>query len=119
MISDAALDKAFALLVEAADVGERCPKTIGGPLAKDALTALVRAGRVRSEVYAHNYRVVTILVGEHAGKSTAPHPAGGKPFRVNGRLVHGEHAAISRRSAGTPAAITLPSVSFGKERGRA
>lgn len=76
------------LLVAAAVDGERCPQDAPhGPLGRGAISELVRAGQIRSEVYSRNWRVVTILKGEHAGKSTAAPPWGGKPYRVDGELV--------------------------------
>lgn len=81
-------DRDFALLVTAAVNGDRCPQTYPhGPISSGAMTALIRDGKIKSEVYRHNYRVVTIMVGEHKGKTTRPADAGLKPFRVNGVLV--------------------------------
>lgn len=78
-------DKDFELLVTAAVKKERCPQTSPhGPLSTGAVTALVRDNKIRSEVYRHNFRVVTILVGPHKGKSTVPAESGLKPYRVNG-----------------------------------
>lgn len=109
------VERHFAILLAAALAGERCPRnTPHGPLAGDAITFLVRAGRIRSEVYDKNYRVVTILAGEHAGRSTAPHPGGGKPFRVDGRLVRHDPTSLADRTAGTSAPISLPPVAFGR-----
>lgn len=81
-------EKDFQLLIEAAIKGVRCPQTQPhGPLANGAMTELIRAGKIKSEVYRHNFRVVTILAGEHRGKSTAPAEKGLKPYRVNGVYV--------------------------------
>jgi hypothetical protein len=33
-----------------------------------------RSGKIRIDVYPHNWRVVTIMTGPQAGKSTAPAP---------------------------------------------
>lgn len=83
------LDHNFQLLVQAAIAGERCPQSHPhGPIDGGAIQLLVEAGRIKSEVYAHNYRRVTILTGEHAGKATADHPRGLQPYMVNG--VHVE-----------------------------
>jgi hypothetical protein len=83
----------FALVERAAVEGRRCPTSdeIGlamrgadvrgmGPVS--VTTRLARAGRLRVEVFAKNYRVITILDGAHAGKSTARHPRYTKPYRV-------------------------------------
>jgi hypothetical protein len=79
------LDKNFKLLEDAALAGDRCPQSHPhGPIDSGAITELVRVKRIRSEVYAHNYRVVTILVGPHKGKSTAPAAPGLAPYRING-----------------------------------
>lgn len=78
----------FELLVTAAAAGERCPQSKPhGPLKQGAISALITAGRIRSAVYRHNYRVVTILAGEHRGKTTAKAAAGLKPYRIDGVLV--------------------------------
>jgi hypothetical protein len=47
-----------------------------------AMMRLARAGAVRIEVYGQNWRVITILEGEHAGLSTAPYRPGAKPYRI-------------------------------------
>lgn len=90
-ISNAIMERDFAAIVAAAEAGERCPASRPhGPLHPDAVQALVRAGRVRSEIFGHNWRVVTILVGEHAGKSTAHNPrlpAGAKAYLVDGKYT--------------------------------
>ena len=85
---DAILSKAFAQIEAAAVAGARCPVTAreGIPgLPPGVTTALARAGRVRFEVYAHNWRVAEILAGPHAGKRTqGPPQAGWKPYLVIG-----------------------------------
>lgn len=78
-LSRANLDKAFALLVECAVKGERCPITAGPKahpfLRPDQITALKREGRIKITIGGPNWRVVTILTGKHAGKSTAAAPS--------------------------------------------
>lgn len=82
------LERNFEIVVRAVLAGERCPATHPhGPLASGAIPALVRAGRIRSEVYALNFRRVTILTGPHAGKSTAHHPRGFQPWRIDGKRI--------------------------------
>ena len=77
-LSDQALDRAFAILEQAAVNGERCPCTRGpnknSDITNKHVTALARAGRIFIEVSAHNWRRVTILTGPRKGKSTAPNP---------------------------------------------
>lgn len=82
------LDKAFALLCECAAQGQRCPVS-RGPDAHPFLqplhtSALAAQGKIRIEIYAHNWRVVTILVGLHKGKRTAPspHKNARRPYQV-------------------------------------
>lgn len=92
------LEDCFALLEKCAVVGERCPfnfATGGHPLMSGAtLTLLARAGRIRVEIGQKNWRVVTILRGNHAGAHTA-YPSGAKwraykvitnETRINGRI---------------------------------
>ena len=67
----------FAAIVKAALAGNRCPMNgrEGFPgLEVNAVRALAHAGRIRIEVYPHNWRVVEILDGPHTGKRTAPPP---------------------------------------------
>ncbi len=86
--SDAVIERDFALLEGAAKIGARCPQSWPhGPIRTGSIAALIDQGRIRSEVYRHNYRVVTILKGEHRGKSTLRPPELGEPYRVNGRYV--------------------------------
>lgn len=81
-LSPANLDKAFALLVDCAVKGERCPITAGPKahpfLVPDQITALKRGGRIKVTISGQNWRTVTILTGEHAGKTTAADPLEGK-----------------------------------------
>src|SRR5258708_4452478 len=82
-ISEQAIDRAFALIEVAAAKGERAPQgEPHGPLANGTVTALYRAGRIRGAIYTGNWRVLTVLTGPHKGKSTAPPPAGGRPYRI-------------------------------------
>lgn len=84
------LDKAFALLEATAIAGERCPQTAPfGPLPGPATGELARAGRIRVEIFAHNWRVVTIMEGLHRGKHTALSPYRGSklPYKTIGKEV--------------------------------
>ncbi len=87
-LDDRRLDAAFRLIEAAAVAGDRCPQNKPfGPLRDGAIRGLIAAGRVRSEVYLHNWRVVTLLAGPHKGKATAAPPQGGRPYLVNGVRV--------------------------------
>lgn len=66
-------DKGFERLVKLALAGERAP--FGGQLPPGTIKRLCKSGHIRSEVYMHNFRVITILVGEHAGARTQEPPA--------------------------------------------
>lgn len=83
------LNNVFATLVAAARAGQRCPVTAreGVPgLPTGATSALARAGKIKVEVYAHNWRVVEILEGPHAGARTAPCPHENRgPYLIIGR----------------------------------
>lgn len=87
-------DDTFARIVAAAVAGERCPTTDQG-LSSANVSALAHAGRIAVEVSTHNWRRVTILEGEHAGKSTAANPL--KKFSTyltldkRGTLRNGKH----------------------------
>jgi hypothetical protein len=86
-LSPANLDRAFALLVECAVKGERCPITSGPDqhplLIHEQVSMLARAGRIRVETSGRNFRQITILTGPHAGKKTAPNPnANARIFRT-------------------------------------
>ncbi|CAN7382697.1 hypothetical protein LJR220_003403 [Bradyrhizobium sp. LjRoot220] len=74
-------DEAFAVLLVKAMAGERCPKSGSDGLTSQVTGDLARAGRIRIDVYPHNWRVVTIAEGPHKGKATAPPPnAKWKPY---------------------------------------
>jgi hypothetical protein len=108
-ISEAELDRQFGLLEQAAKRGERCPQSGNfGPLKSAATTALARAGRIRIEIYAHNWRVVEILTGRHAGKRTMPTPykGSGRPYMTIGT----ETIMTTRMNRISHAPITLARV---------
>ena len=67
-------DEAFAKLEATALVGGRCPLAGTDGLTSQLTAALARAGRIRIDVYPHNWRVITITEGPNAGKATAPPP---------------------------------------------
>lgn len=115
----------FDVLVTAACEGARCPSNDQLPN-RGKLGGLCRAGLIRCEIYEKNYRVVEIRHGEHAGKRTAEHPGGRKPYRIvddkGDRWVTRTAGArgpsvrhVARRADGHAsgaAAVTLPKLSF-------
>ena len=97
MISQSLLDKTFDMLVAAAVLGERCPQSPPhGILNKQAPGILARAGKIRIEIFMHNYRVVTIMDGPHKGKQTKAPPnlgGSGKPYKI----IYKDHVLMRRR----------------------
>lgn len=105
--SPSALDRAFALIEQCVLRGERCPITNGPSqhafLRNAHTSALAQAGRIFIEISTGNFRRVTLLTGEHAGKATAANPnpharvfktIGAEGTKTNGRL---EDRGSSRR----------------------
>ena len=88
------LDGTFALLEATAIKNERCPQNYPhGPLTTSIITALARAGRIKVEVFARNWRVVTIMDGPHRGKRTKLAPGNaGPPYKV----IYKDHIAKHR-----------------------
>jgi len=79
----AEIDAAFISMERAAAKGVRCPVNKTFDVTSYRTMALAKAGRIKIEVYAHNWRVVTILTGPHAGKTTAMPPyKHGRPYRT-------------------------------------
>ena len=74
MATKAQADRAFAMLEAAAVAGTRCPMSDSIPGGSATVSTLAHGGRIFVEVFVHNFRVVTIMEGEHAGKQTAPPP---------------------------------------------
>lgn len=110
-------DAVFAILVDAAARGARCPTSdnIAYCLEKRGFTHggtgivpdLAEVGRIKIEVYSLNWRVVEICEGEHKGERTAECPRGGKPYiildrtgrhetGVRGRMRDAIHAKAQR-----------------------
>lgn len=67
------LREIFERLEKIAAAGGRCPTADQG-LKSELVSALANAGKIKVEISTHNWRRVMILVGPHAGKSTAPNP---------------------------------------------
>lgn len=76
-------DEAFRLIESTAAAGDRCPqRTIIPSL---MFCKLARQGKIRVRIFARNWRVVDVLVGPYAGRSTADDPqrrVGEKPYKV-------------------------------------
>ncbi len=98
----------FAQLEQAAAVGARCP-TRDAMEDTHMVTALAHAGKIAVEVSAGNWRRVTILQGEHAGKSTAANPKPNATIymtidksgtRIKGRVV--DAGATTRQQPSKP-----------------
>jgi len=68
------LDRCFDEILQAAKKGQRCPENESGHVNSTRCGKLARDGLIKVEVFARNYRVVTILVGKDAGLKTAPPP---------------------------------------------
>ena len=105
------LDKTFAVLVAAAVDGRRCPFSQGpeAAISSQAVSRLAKSGRIYVEISSRNWRQVTIMVGEHKGKATAPNPdrnahvyqtIGAEGTKVNNRFV--DHGAASRGKPSLP-----------------
>lgn len=100
------LNETFALLKEVARKGERCPAGKPfGPLVPAVMSALAHAGRIRIEIFCHNFRVVTIMEGPNKGLQTMPSPHGGLPYRTVFRdhiAVRGNRVMAHAGSGGRP-----------------
>lgn len=81
---DAKLAHAFERVVNAAVAGVRCPINDDLQVPAGAFVEIARAGHIEIIVAGKNWRVVRILTGDHAGKSTAPCP-NGAVYRVIGK----------------------------------
>lgn len=78
-----AINEIFAKVEHAAVMERRCPMNGEAGFDSNDLADLAHAGRIKVETYAHNFRVVTILLGPYAGKKTQACPSRCKsPWRV-------------------------------------
>lgn len=87
MLKRKAIDLGFAAIERAAIHGARCPTTKtrenpAGGLPSGVTSELLKQGKIKVEVYAHNWRVIEILVGPHAGKRTLAAPHGRRPYLI-------------------------------------
>jgi hypothetical protein len=84
------IEKVFVAIESAALAGERCP--VNGKFGvtslnyeQQAVHELCRAGRIKSEIYGFNYRVIEITAGPNKGKRTKENPkVNAKPYKVVG-----------------------------------
>lgn len=92
-MSPAALQRALDKVTAAAVAGVRCPTN--PEIGSDSfLPALARAGAIKIEIYAQNFRVVEIMEGAHRGARTAPRPGDSRaPWRVIYRNTAPQHRA--------------------------
>jgi hypothetical protein len=72
----AVIEEVFGRIVQAAVRNERCPLNNEG-VYSDVAKQLALSGRIMIEVFGKNYRVITILEGEHAGRHTDRAPVRG------------------------------------------
>jgi hypothetical protein len=73
----------FERLVNTALQRQRCPMNDSGTGKRfKNLPRLARAGFIRIEIFAHNFRRVTILVGPHTGLSTLSPRGNQKPWKI-------------------------------------
>ena len=84
--------EAFDLVVARAVAGARCPEN--DEVGSNIMPQLARDGKIKIKVYALNWRVVTIMEGPHAGKTTMPAPAGQVPYRI----IYKDHIMMRRRA---------------------
>ena len=82
--------KALEAITAAIVAGARCPTNDETGVGQ--LPALAREGLIKIEVFAHNWRVVTMMVGEHRGKTTMRQPNGQKPYKV----IYKDHVKFRR-----------------------
>lgn len=96
------IDMGFVAVERCAIDGTRCPTNISmenpnGTLRSGITSALVKEGKIKVEVYAHNWRVVEILIGPNVGKRTQapPYKYATQPYlvlhfpQVNPEVRHG------------------------------
>ena len=109
-MSEMRIEADFRLLEAAAVAGERCPQSWPhGSIRSGTIAKLIDAGRIRSEVYAKNWRVVTILEGPNKGKSTESSPSLAAPYLINGR-----RPGRPDRTRLSTVPITLAKTTFGR-----
>lgn len=97
----------FALLESAAINGDRCPQ--GTVISSRMVREIARDGLIRIEISGKNWRCVTLLKGQHAGKATAPDPDGHSPYRtIEGERDYWHTRGSQVRGAEARKPVTLP-----------
>lgn len=96
---------ALKIIESAAVAGERAPLTkrpgiTVGALDQAHTSRLIADGYIRVDVYSKNYRVITLLKGEHAGKSTRLPGHGGKPYATYPSVPVSVSAAAETQAEG-------------------
>lgn len=100
-------DGVLALIEQAAINGTRCPQ--GTVVSSHMVRELAREGLIRIEISGKNWRRVTLLKGEHAGKSSAPDPEGRAPYRtIEGERDYWHTRGSQVRGSAARAPISLP-----------
>ena len=106
LVTQAKLETAFAMIIEAALKNERCPKDVPlGPIPVNAVMELIGRRWVDSHVSSQNYRTIVILVGEHAGKTTLSD--GAPVWKINGKRV-GVAQRVTLREPSAPRLLNDP-----------
>ncbi|KKL95774.1 hypothetical protein LCGC14_1851170 [marine sediment metagenome] len=72
----------FDIIVKRALAGERAPQTGEYKSLPPIIKVLAKQGRIKVEVYAHNWRVIEILKGSNAGVRTKEPSGPGAPYLV-------------------------------------
>lgn len=102
------LARCFAALERAAVQRLRCPENGTPDMAADVVRELARLGRIRVEIYTHNWRVVVIMDGPNKGSRTAERPGDlSPPWKVidkNGSRTNGRPRDVgaSKRQQPSP-----------------
>lgn len=101
------LAKVFVMINAVALNGERCPQLHPhGSLTTEqnrTLLVLARSGKLRVEIFMHNWRVVTICDGPNRGKHTMLPPTAKHPYRV---IQKGDVPAGQRPQPSLPQLLT-------------
>lgn len=96
------LTQCFESILQAALRGDRCPENDTYNVASTYCRLLAERGDIKIEVYARNYRVVTILKGPHAGVKTAPPPYSVKSPKIiistEGKKVYRMFSRLDRKA---------------------